>query len=436
MNHIKKLIRTNLNTIYPLIFSLTLFLLIPIRIEAGNVTEEYEKLIKTYENFIELEIDVFKDLTFTLSDSQIKTGTVLKLMLEDQLGRKWIFKFGDSGPKGPVEIYRLFKLFGLDAPEIHYKTLNINGKMMQGSIQKFIENQGTLKGVKPDELPQNCLDYLSKAYVFNWLVANHKSHEEQFIVAGNDKIKEILRVDNSIEPILGEDELKYDYFPVSSVKPPASLMYYYGFWKDYMSNKISLPLEEAYEFIIFISDFPDEFFKQLFSSMPDFNNKINLIIRRKHNLPNDFSKFYNDLLIKRGGSVRFSKKANYKNISDEICRKLELEIEKLKNEKLKLKGLLKKQQEIKAVVSYDAYKQALIIYKTNWLKLKETGKSLVELCDDALKKLEILESSETNKYEKEAVKHYIEEVKKIKITGKPSWYYTEINELVDVNPKE
>ena len=105
-------------------------------------------------------------MVFTLSEFQIKKGETLKLILEDQLGRKWIFKSAESDYLGSRIAYLLYKLFGLNTPEVHYKIFNINGKFIRGNIQRFIPNQGTLEGVELSGLPENCLNYLLKTHIF------------------------------------------------------------------------------------------------------------------------------------------------------------------------------------------------------------------------------------------------------------------------------
>ena len=62
-----------------------LLFLIPLRVHPQN---EYEKLIKLYTKYLQTEEDVFKKLTFKLSQEQLlKKGSNLKFTLEDNLGK-------------------------------------------------------------------------------------------------------------------------------------------------------------------------------------------------------------------------------------------------------------------------------------------------------------------------------------------------------------
>ena len=207
--------------------------------------------------------------------------------------------------------------------------------MIRGNIQRFIPNLGNLNEEKLIRLPVSCLDYLLETYVFHWVTANIDDEFNNFIITGNDEIKEILRVDNSILwNLLDSQDLRHDYFPPWAKDPYFHC--YYTLWKNYLSGKISLRLRENYEFAIFVSNFPDEFFKEIFfselpfSRLVDTFEKIDKIIKRKNDLKDEFAIFYQSLLKARGESCQFSKDVNYRKISKDICKGLQSEISRLK----------------------------------------------------------------------------------------------------------
>ena len=432
-----------------LTFNLLVNLLIPHASAAESIQNSYIELIQTYEECMQLESSVFQRLTFTLSDFQLKKGTRLKLILDDQLGRKWLYKMVRKGilkPGDPefwsrsIAIYHLFTLFGLDTPQIHPITLNINGEETAGSIQKFISNKGTLDGIKPSELALDALTYLLKTHVIAWLTADHDANTANFLIisSGNNKIDEIVRVDNDQAFwFLGQDELRWDY---------AYSKFYTQLWKFYMSKDISLDLETNYEFIEFVTHLPDEFFKKLVLPVSKFDGKkiVDLIIDRKHNLPFDFKQFYSDLANERKETLMLSMGIDPKRmgeISNKICRKLENKIVELKKIEVQLQQKLSKQSEIKMIVSINGFRVLQKVYKYYRYKLRRSeklkyvwpdaeNKSLVEVCDEALQQLTDLKSSIPSKYEKIAIECYMEEIENIKTEGKPSYEFHEINKVV------
>ncbi|MDD5574811.1 MAG: hypothetical protein PHH75_06500, partial [Candidatus Omnitrophica bacterium] len=211
-------------------------------IEPAAAADCYDDLIKTYETCLELEQEVFSQLTFRLSENQSRQGHTLKLVLKDQLDRPWLFKFlgvaekhgKDYGSKNvadllsaasryatieyappelekkylawafyrdlsqlkdaspeekeaflqwefknavdgnatAVDAYRIFLLFGINSPEIHFIALKINDTWAVGTIQRLMPSKGSLEEVPAAALPESQAEFLLKAHVFHWLLAN------------------------------------------------------------------------------------------------------------------------------------------------------------------------------------------------------------------------------------------------------------------------
>jgi hypothetical protein len=434
----------------------SLFLLIPQKAFSqgiGDYKEEYSRLISTYKRWSRLEREIFERLTFRLSSSQlVRRGEHLKLTLEDNLGRKWIFK--TSGYYERIEaaiiVYHLYKLFGLESPEIHPITLNINGKKVSGSIQIFVPNRSTLNYYSPDQLSPNCLNYLIRTYVLNWLLANYDAHSSNFLVLSFEKegrVGRIARIDNDAAFIfLGQDSLKWDY--VIPWYEDHLVNYYSRLWKAYMSNHINLDLEGNYVFVKFVSNFPDSFFERLilpirthnFQESSDYRFRelrekhsdfLEPIILRKRNLIKDFEEFYRDLVTARNESLTFPKNIDYQEIATQINKSLIESIEDLKRKELQLRRVAASFpiSKIEAIVSFEGFEFLDEVYWKYW---EGEGKDLIAACNYALEELFLLESSSaTNKYEKAALKCYIEEIKKIRSGEKPSYSYDEINKVVD-----
>ena len=94
-----------------------------------------EALRKANAETEKLRDEVFNKLVFRLVESNPLKSKNFKLLVKDQLGRDWIFKAGESAAEdGAVAVYRLFRLFGLETPEIHYKAFKINDEIGRAHV--------------------------------------------------------------------------------------------------------------------------------------------------------------------------------------------------------------------------------------------------------------------------------------------------------------
>ncbi len=414
-----------------------------------SYASEYQQLIEIYQGCLSLENEVFKKLTFKLHRAQlIKRGIRPKLTLEDNLGREWIFKFSLNGiPDKPVIAYRISKLFGIECPEIHPITLNINGKDVYGSIQRLVPNKGTLVNCPVARLSLRSINYLMDTHVLFWLLGDYDAHASNFIIlyfTDGKKLGGIMRVDNDMAfNFSRQDDLNL----INGYNNSWVDTYYYVFWKDYISKKAGFDIKTNYAFVKFVENFPDWFMRKLMQPLvtkdpeelagPDFsklnlveNNLLEAVISRKKQLSGDFSDFYRDLADKRREKPLSAKDIDYKSNIAGVCDYLRNKIDALRKEEryLSNKSVAGRQTVINAVFSLEGFKILSDIYKIYWI-----GKStdLPVKCDEALKKLYQLKISAENKYELSALKLYIVEAQKIREGGAPSVSYNFINSIVN-----
>ncbi len=408
---------------------------------------------------MDLEDQTFKMLSFKLSPLQVaRRGQRLKLTLEDNLGKIWVFKPDYVDRQKPsclpyikgvnaVVVYRIYKLFGLQTPRIRFVTLNINGKEISGSIQEFIPITNKLSKDFPEQLSSEALDYLLKSQVLDWLCANHDTHRENFLVLSfgkKDKPKKIVRIDNdSAFFLLGKDQLRYDWLPHQSNM--LSNRCYYRLWKSYIDRTIHLTVEENFAFIKFITEFPDSFFIELILPVKIYDFKdisqsefkelkerykdfLEFILSRKHNLARDFEKFYKDLSRKRGESFDILKISNYQRIITSISKSLIVDIETLKNERAKLKNTASYPSRIDAIFSLEGFLNLQRIYRGYWENEK---RNLPYICKECLREFFYPGDAKKNEYEKKALEIYREEIKKICSGKPPSFKYGDINKVIE-----
>ncbi len=414
--------------------------------------EEYEKLIQLYAEYLQIEKTIFKNLSFKLArDQLLKKGVNLKFTLEDNLNQKWIFKL--NGRNKSEVIYHLYKLFGLETPEVHSISFILNGKQVKGSVQRYIVSKTGLEKHPFQKLSIESLNYLLKSHVIDWLTKNLDNHVLNYLALSLDEtgnIKNLARIDND-SAFTDKCDLDYDCMLClskqnSPYKTAKNWSYFYRLCESYKSKDINLPLEENYAFIKFVADFPEDFFEALILPVKDssfnellntdfdnkkkeFENFLNPIISRKRNLLADFKKFYDGLAYHRKEKLEFYFKNSeeQKNI-ERISQNLVEEINKLNEEKLKLNNSHLETTNIEAVVSTEGFSILKNIYLLFWNGEKN---DLSRACKKTIDKLIQLDLTAINKNEKLAIKYYIEEVRKICAGKSASFALDEINRVVE-----
>lgn len=416
----------------------------------------YENLIQLYTEWLDLERHVFKKLSFRLSSSQIiKEGYNIKFILEDNLGKKWIFKPNyfvkehHSYPltiKSSLLVYRFYKLFGVKTPQIHYISLYINDKKISGTLQEFIPSKGDLSSFTTNKLTSFSRDYLLKSHAIDWLLANYEADARHFLVLSLNKQglpKEIMRIDNeNAFLLLNKDILRYDWWKTGDTW--YTNRYYYVFYRDYVLKNIRFDISKSYSFVKFIYDFPDYFIEKLIlfirednlSQLPQisdipssFSSKILVksITARKHCLLEDFKKFYLDLAQARKESVIFCEDADIKEIIVSIIKDISSEIRKLKEEDFKLAKSTSYPAKMNLVFSLEG-----LIYLQKLYAVCRYGnkKDLIPECELTFKKLTLLRDSTKNKNERKAIEKYLHEVKRIRLSKTCLSKWKDLNNLI------
>ena len=445
--------KSSLFTLVLLFSLLTPQIIFPLEKKSNEI--DYARLIKIYNEWSKLENETFEMLSFKPSLTQlIKEGTRLKLMLEDNLGKKWMFKpdfLKKQGPKyaqGEIAtiVYRVYKLFGVDTPRTHFITLNINDKEIFGGMQEYIPNKGTLRKHTPAGLSPEALNYLLKSQVLDWLLANHDTSRKHFLITSltsQNKPKKIIRIDNDAALRLSEnDELRYDWKSDHFTK--ISSNYYFKLWQSYLAKEIDLNMDENLIFVDFISNFPDDFFLRLIllvetqsskeilpfdleKNNQSYNSFLKSLLSRKNSLTEDFKKFYKDLAEKKEIFSCPHKNIDNSKIINSIIQILIKEIKSFKEIKSQLKKAPIYSPNINALSSFEGFSQLRKVYYAYWKKEK---KNLSAVCDSALERLCSLKASTENKYEKEALKIYIKDIKSIH-SGKPAIFrFSETNKII------
>lgn len=408
--------------------------------------ENYQPLIEKFRESEHLEKTAFAQLVFTFSPQQLKQSMVFKFVVRDQLGRDWLFKGGDnSGSDGAVLIYRIYKLFGLETPEVHKKDFILNGKKISGSVQRLVPNLGNLHQAYPNfsQLPATAHEYLAKNHILSWLMANHQTYGRQFLITTNDgkTASGITRIDNGVEWfVIGTDSLDLDYeIPNLWHLPSVGNA---GFWRAYLmkyipvkkmglnasqekrletaisKRKIDVDLNELYEWGHYISRFPNKTYREILQesissdlaklsnnhnlsvnwmSAPEVMqqtkiNKANLVTAltmRRASLASDLEKFLNQVMAAQGTKFHTKRALNDSNAAKSLIEKLDKKIATAKNDLVELAKPEKSalmQADFELPVSFTAYQAFSQVAWTRFYSSLPERKIIIEETIAALEK--------------------------------------------------
>ncbi|MCK5287443.1 MAG: hypothetical protein KAJ79_00135 [Candidatus Omnitrophica bacterium] len=437
-----------------LFFSLLAFHAI-VSINAKEDKDVQWEFIKLYKEWLKLNDETFRMMSFKISSCQLlKRGCTPKITLDDNLGRKWIFKMTHMDDARPLDhyteqetavlLYRIYKFFGIETPRIHLTTISINKKKIFGSIQRFIPNKGTLIEYSPSQISSHGFDYILKKHVIDSLFSLCGLRARHFLISSLDessKVKNLIHTDNEFyfeNP--NSCSLTHGWF-----EPRAKIYhtdYYHEIWEAYTTGKINLDFEKNFVFINYVSGFPDNVFEEMFFSTKMFDSKessrfgymenivkrfLHFLFTRKNTLNNDFLKFYKSLAEKRNSSLEFYEDKNSRGIIATLSRNFIKEIKYLKKEKSKLKEAPIYSSNIDAMFSLEGFfflREAGNAY----LKKKE---SLASVGLNLLENLSSLKAVAVNEYEKKTLEFYIKEAEEVCSSAEVSTNFIEMHKIAN-----
>lgn len=421
--------------------------------------EEYRQLIQKFNTTQEMENVNFAKLVFQLKPEPPMRYRTFKLMLIDQLGRDWIFKANEQNTvEGALVTYRWFKMFGLFSPEIHPKKIKINEKWVDGTMQRYVKNSGGLDGVSFQDFSDEAIEYYAKNHVMSWLIAGHHVHPNQFIVIKepsdklqktNEKIKQVIRIDNSIEwYLLGHDRLDINYMtPILLPTLLGSRNGYYSFWRAYLNGKIEVPFQKIYDWAGFVSDFPDDVYRSFFSQgvarnfdtygnngvvpesliirefLPDlylrrihYEDVIPTFLKRKNELRSDLKKLYENVSLLRHTPVDLSELRENRALFGEYIRNQSLHFDE------RLKELQAESRQLSAFINHKTQDLIDLNIEASLEAFREIRPCLTELelwgrrnAGCLIRLLKTLQALQTRAdlvpVEKEAIQHAVENTK-------------------------
>ncbi|MFA5429683.1 MAG: hypothetical protein WC329_00800 [Candidatus Omnitrophota bacterium] len=451
-------------------------------LEIKKTERAYRDLYAVFQEYLNVEDEMFKALSLRIDQTRrwLTWGQSAKIVLSDPLGQQWIFKpcllqdksgftsFLSCTEKfSAVALYRIYKLLGVATPRIGVVNLKVNGRVLAGSLQKCVPNEGVLsREYFPYLSPEACA-YLQKSYALDWIFANVDFNLTNFLVVSyKDGLfpHYIMRLDNGYS-MFSRESCRFYYAldrPVEFLPGPEGdgirREYrndaYFWFWDTYIRNPPGWKAPPVSDFLFFVRCFPEDYIREVIAykkgPCPAFlTNSIGFrhyhdnaatreedIFGRKKTVVDNFGKFYRQIArIKK--EIRFPIIYNPAGVLRYIAAVsggLREETVRLRKQTEALRSMPPFASDITAVFSLEGLAEVWKVYDA--YDKDNAGGELKKTVSSALDNLRSLLLSASCVPEREALKAYLAEVENISNGGEPSQRLVTINRIIDSLPPE
>lgn len=226
-------------------------------------------------------------------------------------GSKWLVKpaLSKAGEPEPFRadvqqaLSRIERRFNPVAVPIH----RVNNGDNVATVQPLYDTTGTLRSIPPSKLTDVQKRDVGAAHVADWLMSQHDSHPDNFIVRKDGRIAAIDK--EQAFRYFPNDRLALDYNPNAMYGTPAP--YYNNFWHAFADNRMDFDPQQLEPFIRGAQSIPDHEYLREFSpyldkffppGTPRRQERENAMLARKANLRTDFEHFLTQLHQRRHGT--------------------------------------------------------------------------------------------------------------------------------------
>lgn len=239
-------------------------------------------------------------LTQDRSAPEAGVGAHTKMVYADPDGGRWLFKPQDEfRATGDVVAYDLAQALGHDAAETHIVTI---GNRL-GSIQRLRPIRSSLSGLDVSSLTDDQLVQLQQEHIFDWLIGNHDSHEDNILLQPDGRL---LGIDKGqLFKFYNRDSLDWSYNPNNGFHGGSvynKLLARFAGGQDVRYFPPDRP--EIRAFIRRIESLDDDTFRAIirpyaettqkagFLAYGDVESFLNAAVRRKNSIGADFEAIY------------------------------------------------------------------------------------------------------------------------------------------------
>ncbi len=377
-----------------------------------NEKHGMEENIYFYKKIKMLNDRILKKMNFRLVKNQpYLQGEIEKYLLEDNLGKKWLF---ETYPSFALDVARIQEavyfwalICGINLPEVHYCCLPINGKLRFGSVQKFLPDMSSFCDIPTKKLVSHQRDYIQKQHIFDWFILNHDSTKDNFLVT---KKGEIVAIDkDSAFNALNVPTLNVN---LSLQNDPVNFSYYYFFWEAYICKEINVNFKEGSGLIGYIQNIDNnviaEIFKPVFYVYGTYScSRYEILITRKKQIQTIFKKFYKKMINKRGDNVFLNWNGSNK-YSESVLAKLEMHYLLKENlfKELRKRWTIAKQENIKVVSSKTGWYTLNVLRENCKKRIVENSEYFFSLQKGIIKGLKEIKKKSSSFCERLAISLY------------------------------
>lgn len=304
---------------------LILYLFIVVRAN-NNLMSKIENLAR-----LDWELDTqrIKRISFELAEEQPLVGTGEKYVLVDANGDAWLFKVHESPSSFYCNVEESVsywgKVCGLNIVDVHKIILPINGKMVQGTIQRMIPDVITLHGFNLYKLNPPQISELLKQQVLDYFVDNYGTTGDNFLLGV--KTGKIYGIDKDSSFDIDEKVMRKN----DSLRCFTGEGVYSDIWNAYLAGKLDIDIEPAVILIDFMSETSKEMVTKTFGPLLSETekatfNSIEDLWNKKKMLASELIRFYKTMFKKRKEVLKIPNKQKVNKYKKQVFKKLNDEI--------------------------------------------------------------------------------------------------------------
>ena len=254
------------------------------------------------------------ELVLTKTSKGLK-GMHSKTVWKDQNGNEWMSKGFPNDPNGPARIDAeheanvISRMYGFGAPKT--QTMMLEGKYVY--LQHLAPADKDLQGYGPNDLSEQQLIQTMQEHVLDWLVSNHDSHPENFLI---DPQGNVFGIDKGQAwRWFPSDKLAVGYLPSGNPVP----VWYDKFYKAVQNGQIKEDKARAIAQAVVAKAYQvqrasqDAFRTRVEAAMakrttwpseyPSRELFVDAVVARKATIGDDFLNFYKKDVFSKAGII-------------------------------------------------------------------------------------------------------------------------------------
>jgi len=283
-----------------------------------------------------LNAEYFKRIGFELAKEQMPRGDEEKYVLQGSDGNYYLFKIqGEDGEKRVEEAASWWAKFcGISAPVVSRIKLPINGKWIEGTIQKLLIDVTSLQEIEIEKLSKFQLTSILNHQIIDWLLSSYDVDKDEFLLEKNSGVIHGVDKDDAFQAREGRNENLF--LGIDIVGEPYAFI-----WKSYVEEKLTFNINNLFDLVDYIQGIDGTICLEIFQSVFDARqNWQKEFFMRKAALRDYLEQCYGSFSKKRSkldAKVPLHNKRRVNKLSAKIARGIKREVRNRKQELSRLK---------------------------------------------------------------------------------------------------